>query len=443
MEYRGAGVAQCLDRRFALVGNGGFRSCAGAGAVRYADVTGVGDGAKTLVLDGSSGHTNSVYNISEGAGKVSISKRGDGIWALGGEVDVSGDVEVLGGTLVVRREPQRYTRYRFVLKEIAAENPDWSKDKTWTKTYGYWCFNEIALYNKDGIRQNFHLSACGNRAELAPGQAAFATDRSVTKNNAKMSIAYLFDGLREVKFEDGQSCWNGFVGYFDDKNPPNRDRKDSYVAVDMYLAADADTVTHYDVANSGIKPADAFGGRVASAFALYGSVDGVNWDRLSETEFDEIKVLPGSYNWLYGNDWFNDTAESEGTAKHTDGYKLAKTVPDRRFTVLDDIGTVTVANGAKLVFAGEDAPAISSLRLDAGAVGSISGFRFASGGTLELTGEVPRYGMEIALGLEGAGDISNIASWSVKIGGRVTSKKVRARPDGLVVADCGTIITVR
>ena len=446
MEYRGEDVAQCIDRKFALVGNGGFKSHPDAGAIRYADVTGVGEGSKMLVLDGNSACTNSLYNIRDGEGVVAISKRGAGVWELGGEIDVSGDVEVLGGTLIVRRAAPRYTRYRFVLKEIAAENPVLSKgyEDVWTKTYGYWCFNEIALYNQDGKRQNFHLAACSNRAALAPGQAAFATDRAVVKNEQKMSIAYLFDGFRKVVFDDGHEQWNGFAGYIDPYNPPNRNREDSYVGIDMYLTDDADVVTHYDVANSGIARSGSAGGRTASAFALYGSVDGINWDRLSESEYDEIAEVPAStYCWLYGPTGFNDNKDHLADTVHAQGWKLAKTVPDRKFKIMDDMGAVTVDNGGKLVFEGDSAPAISSLKLNAESSGAIAGFSFEENGTLELTGTVPKGGFKIPLDLSAAAGLANVSSWTVKVDGKTVRKDVRAKADGLSITDRGLVVTIR
>ena len=445
MEYRGSSPAQCLDRAFALVGQGGFVANSGAGVMRYANVTGEGEGARTFVLDGNSDLTNSVCNLRDGDGVISISKRGTGTWLLDGDVDVSGSVEVLGGTLIVRRPEQRYTRYRFTLKEIAAQNEKFAAmyGSTWTQTYGRWGMNEIGLFDKDGYRQNFHLQECANRAELSPGQAALATDRTVTKNDGRMSLSYIFDGVSNVALEDGNVVWNGFVAYIDQSNPPNRNKPDSWISIDMYLANDAHEISHYDINNMGLKYTDAYGGRTASAFALYGSVDGVNWDLLSG-ELDGPESLPsGNYYWLHSLKSLQAHDANIGT-KHTDGWKLSKTSPDREFAILGNMKDVTVANGGSLVFEGENAPVISSLKIAADATGSISGFNFKADCVVELTGEVPTDGnIEIGVDLTKSTGLSDTSAWKVKANNKFTARTVRVIKNRLLLANHGLTVTLR
>jgi hypothetical protein len=256
-----------------------------------------------------------------------------------------------------------------------------------------------------------------------------------------MVIDNLFDGVRVTE----SGVWSGFVGYVDQMNPPNRGKPETWVNIDMYLTNGAPVITHYDLANMGTGYNSKYldGGRTASAFALYGSVDGVNWELLGD-EFDEITEVPGStYRWLHSNKEYNNSYDPLPSTRHTDGWKLKKTMPERDFKVLDDIGAVRVANGASLMFAGSDAPVISTLKLDADASGSISGFAFAPGGTLELSGEVPEGGLELPVKLEGSSGLGNFATWLVKVNGKVCAKTVRASADGITVSDKGLILRIK
>jgi hypothetical protein len=172
-------------------------------------------------------------------------------------------------------------------------------------------------------------------------------------------------------------------------------------------------------------------------------VDGVNYDLLSEDEFDEITEVPaGTYYWLYRPKSYNDTSDPNPATVHTDGWRLAKTVPDRVFNVLDNLGSVTIANGAELEFEGEDAPEISKLKLDVNAQGSIKGFAFAAEGCLEIAGELPKEGATISLDLNEAENAANLSSWSVKVNGEITGKKLRAGKNGLEVYNRGLILKV-
>ena len=104
-----------------------------------------------------------------------------------------------------------------------------------------------------------------------------------------------------------------------------------------------------------------------------------------------------------------------------------------------------MANGATLKYEGapELAPVISHLKLDADATGVISGFSFAVGGLIELSGQAPS-DMPVAVNLSEAQNLHNVTSWAVKIGGKnKPNYRVRATAEGFAVVKRGLVLSVR
>lgn len=97
-----------------------------------------------------------------------------------------------------------------------------------------------------------------------------------------------------------------------------------------------------------------------------------------------------------------------------------------------------VANGATLKYEGssDGAPALSYIKLDIGATGSIDGFAFAQGGTFEID-EMPDANVSIAVSLPRSTNLSNVASWTVKVGEQNTRYRVKAREGGFTVMKKG------
>ena len=445
LSYAGSAAVNCLDRPSVLAGTGGFHQDAGAGLVRYMDVTAAGAGAKTLVLSGSSTAENAVYDVTNGAGVVSVRKEGAGTWILGGELDFSGSLDVLGGKLIIRRTPSRYTSYRLVVKEVAAENSTYSASyaSTWTSTWGNWAINEIGLYDADGKRVNIDLTAASSWAGLAAGQVVFAGTRPVEIEDAQKSIVDMFDDSGS----NPANKWNGVSARLDARAAPNRDKSETWATIEMKLKADANPVVQYDIC-SGYKKTSPYGGRSPSAVSLYGSADGVHWDLLGE-EFDEISALPETDSrWLKNGNAFSTGKERKGTI-HENGWMLKKTAPDRVWNVLDDVGAVTVANGAKLVFEGENPPELSSLAFDAASVatasGSIEGFALADAGSLDVKNLDPTAReVTLPIAFKDVEGVDGLSGWQLKVNGADSSKySVTADSNGIHLKKMGLILIFR
>ena len=438
LQYRGTDPAHCLDRPFALSGQGGFLSAAGAGEVLYAGITTASSEPATLVLDGPASTSGAVYNVTNGAGAVSVRKLGAGTWTMGGRLDFSGSLEVNGGTLVVRC-PAEYGWYRMVIKETAEHNPVLADaHKNWGNTWGYVCINEVALYDADGLRQNLDLVGAKDYRVLKPGEIAYSMSRPYSAESGK-----IIENLCDDSAQATNGAWNGVVMLLDDAVSPSRADPDHWISIDMRLPETARRITSYDVC-SGNSFVGTSGGRLPSAVALYGSVDGVIWDLLGE-EFDEIADITANnnYHWMKGNYALSGGAERSGVG-HTGGWILKKTVPDAQ-NVLRNLGPVTVANGAILKYEGalESAPEISHLKLDTGATGAISGFSFAAGGLIELSGQTSS-DISVAINLTEAQNLHNVSSWAVKINGKnKTNCRVRATAEGFAVEKRGFVLVVR
>ena len=150
---------QCTDRPFGLKGRGGF--AANDGLVKYANVFGVGDGERTLVLAGTNAFENEVHDVvdylegSTDTAMVSVEKNGTGTWVLSGDQKFSGSLTINGGKLIVRRAAQSYRRYRLMVMALACNDADFGGDPANTETRLH--LAEIGLYAADNSRQNLNL----------------------------------------------------------------------------------------------------------------------------------------------------------------------------------------------------------------------------------------------------------------------------------------------
>lgn len=440
MQYRGTGAVHCIDRPFALAGQGGFLSAEGAGPIHYAKVTTATSNPGTLVLDGPAATANAVYDVTDGAGVVSVRKEGAGTWTMGGRLDFSGSLEVNGGTLVVRC-PAQYSWYRFVIKEIGENNAALAEAHkgVWGNNWGYVCFNEVALYDDEGRRQNLDLVGVADHRDLKPKEIAYSMPLSYKLNDSGKIIENLCDDLSQAT----NGAWNGVVLVLDDLGTPSRTDTNHWISVDMRLSDTANRITSYDVC-SGNSFTGANGGRLPSAVALYGSVDGVFWDLLGD-EFDEIADIKSNsnYHWMKGNYDLTAGAEREG-AKHNGGWTLKKTVPTLQ-AVLPRLGTVTVDNGATLRYEGapECVPEISHVKLDENATGAISGFSFAAAGVFEVS-SLSSSSTVLPIDLSDADNLHNVSAWMVRVGGKdKSSYGVKATANGFVVQKNGLVVVVR
>ena len=448
-ESRTNSVQLCTDRPFGLKGRGGFR--ANCGEVRYANVFGATAGDATLVLDGTNAYENIVCDVSDGTkgGTVSVEKNGSGTWVLGGDQTFTGTLTVNGGTLIVRRPAQAYRRYRLLIKEIVDNNEALLERRgttpgTGTKNVS---FAEVGLWDEDNRRVNMNLAYNPDYRTLQPGQCAWGWSLRMSGTTAELTTTLLFDGNRYTMVNGSKiygAVNNSFIAYGSGVTNPGARQSDplTWIPLDMYLADGEKPVHHFDVFTG-----DTAGllGQVPAVFQLLASVDGIHWDEVSDNKTYEhsntkyVWLSTGLGGSIRNNDIGDLNSPDTATFNRADGWTTTKTAPTKVFSLLENIGPVTVANGATLKYEGSaaGAPTLSSLKFATGATGSIDGFAFAQKGTFEID-EMPESSVSIAVTLPNSTGLSNFGSWDVEVGGAIKAGcRVAATEAGFTITKKG------
>ena len=451
MECKTNLAQQCTDRPFGLKGRGGF--VANLGIVKYANVFGIGEGEKTLVLDGTNTLGCEVHDIADHLAEsadtavVSVEKSGSGTWVLGGDQTFTGSLTVNGGTLIVRRPEQIYRRYRLMFMDTLLRNNNVIN------------INEIGLFASDGKSQTMNLKRATSYADMKPGECAPGWNRVYVSNYGTGpfdSFELLFDGCRYVSYNNDKGelakTWHAHNGGYRyapqtaSQYNPNLDDPHTWIPIDMYLSADAQPIDHYD-AQTAIGSGTP--GNYPSACQLFASVDGIHWDAVSET--NTATTSSSTYSWLstgLTGGLTDDTTVPfvpKTSYSRNAGFKTTKTAPTKVFSLLENVGPVTVANGATLKYEGaaDGAPALSQVKLAADATGSIDGFAFAEDGTFEIDA-MPQGSVSVGVTLPNAKDLANVAKWQVKVGNVLKPNyRVKATADGFTVTKSGLMLYVR
>ena len=451
MECKTNLAQQCTDRPFGLKGRGGF--VANLGLVKYANVFGVGAGEKTLVLDGTNTLGSEVHDIADhlagsaDTATVSVEKNGSGTWVLGGDQTFSGSLTVNGGTLIVRRPEQTYRRYRLMFMDMLSPNNNVIN------------INEIGLFASDGKSQTMNLKRATSYADMKPGECAPGWNRVYVSNYGTGPFdpfERMFDGCRYVSYNNDAGeltkVWHAHNGGYryapqtTKQYNPKLDDSHTWIPIDIYLSADAQPIDHYD-AQTAIGSGNP--GNYPSACQLFASVDGIHWDAVSET--NTATTSSSTYSWLstgLTGGLTDDTTVPfvpKASYSRNAGFKTTKTAPTKVFSLLENVGAVTVANGATLKYEGaaDGAPALSQVKLAAGATGSIDGFAFAEEGTFEIDA-MDAGSVSVAVALPNATGLGNVANWQVKVGGVLKPKySVKATEDGFTVDKSGLAIIFR
>ena len=436
----------CTDRPFGLKGKGGFRAT--TTPVKYANIFGVGSGAKTLVLDGACATESAVYDIADhkaggDTSTVGVEKNGTGTWVLGGDLTFSGPITVNGGTLIVRRPAHKYTWYRLMVRNMFKAN------------YQVVNINELGLFASDNKPQNLGLTHGASFVTLQPGECAAGWHREYNRNYTTPPDPFeqMFDGRRYCAYGESGKSWHALNGGFrypwksysngaNELNPTNSNPM-SWIPIDMRLADDALPIDHYDIQTAVASTVNP--GNVPNEVQLLASMDGIHWDEASAVN---ASIASGStYAWLSTGTTGGLADGGTGINNYTRsaGWKLTNSAPTKVFSMLENAGPVTVANGATLKYEGDaaGAPTLSQVTLAAGATGSIDGFAFSENGTFEIDAMNDSV-VSVAVTLPNAQGLGNVAKWSVKVGGETKSRyRVIAKANGFILSRGGITINFR
>ena len=421
LEYVGTKDEYCSERNIWLYGDGAFINN-GTSKIRFRGVSSIAEGESPssrgviFTVGGASTAENEILNITDSVERpVSVVKDGAGTWILGGEQSFRGKLDIKAGKLILRR-PEKYTWFRWTLT---------SKDNQENFTNGnsdYYQMQEFALFDKDGIRQNCFLVTNSAYASLQPGQVAYGTDKIAKVSAADRDLHRLFDDVKDSASGDTYG-WHALMRPPNDTSnlqKPVRDNRLSWIPIVMRLPDNANEIKSYDV----LYYHASTHARSVTSYFVDGSVDGVNWDRLSTV--DTVNV-DDTNKWQYRG---TKKDGEERNKPHEKGCEI-DSAPKELFDVLNNVKSVSVDRGAELEFDGDIAiPALSFDYAVGG--GTFTNCKFAEGNGFVDIVNADEAGVEIDFGwtFNGCTGVANIAQWGVKVDGVDSVRYSLAIKDG-------------
>ena len=446
LEFNGSASCKSTTRPMLMTGEGHLRANGVDGAALAFGGVRAASGEKTLVIDGTNTADNTIMDVADGDGVLSLVKDGPGTWVLSGDHTFSGDLAVKGGTLKVPgSRPFRYFRVTF-----------W--DNVFNHPSGSYV-KEFGMYAADGTRLNSGLALRQQAGTTI--NAAYTITAGAATNLLAGEIA-----MDHIPGVTANSFW--WYG----NNPPDKlcDKTSDYMqfmntlyskkyAVSMRLADDAKELAYVDFvqssANYDPNRQHPNARQTASAFRVEGSLDGLSWTELVVTNSlcDYENGVPkerGSNKWFFSESGKDVDAAPEDRSDVGAGEGLALTTPARRIVegdMLTNVRSVSVDYGATLEYDGEyDRPEISRLKVDATkGCGTITGFVFATDMTVDVT-DIPAgaKSLELPANLSGVANFDDVATWTfLKDGVATTRYHFELSKTGLKINSDGCMIIVR
>ena len=432
LEYTGTNSSYCITRPFVLDGDARLKNSTThrfwTGKVRSRSA-----GAKTLTLDGDGANTNLVADITDaGAGAISLAKEGAGTWIVSGTNDIRGDIAVKAGTLVLQNiNGQKHTWHKWVIRSnwsnILDPGPTFANNRRYTIFV-----QEFGLFDANGDRVNLNLGYCADYTDLEPGQAAFSTPQharygTIYQNEALEGWFKGTEGSSNIQYFYLKPGYQGAQGILPDD-------PFTWRSVTMRLADDAADAVSWDFANRyKSTDSDENPGAGIRSSTLYGSANGVDWEVLDSA--DEVPLRTSANQWAF---------DGRGvTGSHTNCNTIAAHVQNAYPFLGNMAGALSVASGATLVCEGA-ATTFSRLKLDASGAGTIRGATFAENGELSVENVQPDDSLVFAGLFDGCSAEANIAGWTIRENGAVTSRRTASVRGGtLRILRKGLLISIK
>ncbi len=419
LEYIGTNLWDnaASTRPVAVTGQGGRIVSSVAGrriGIKGAMAANAGGG--TLILDGA-GTTNYLYDAADGHGTLSIAKEGTGTWVLAGDQTFGGKLDVKGGELVVSSTlGTKYSWYRLTVKRTVGVVLGETTDPQIR-------MNELGLFDELGNRLNLGLAMTDGYTIPSIGQACHW-------RWARTSfIGNLFDQNLNPSYGEGK--------VFSMNATPYPDQPNTWVQVVMRLPESTVEAVSYDICSNMANDNKW----EPNAWTMEASADGVFWDTVANVTSNDL---------VYAKQhWISDDSAFAKNARHTpsnpnfvfgldNGKSLIEAAPSQLANA-----TVSVANGA--VLRAEGSVSISSVEVDVSKpAGTIDGFNFASGGTLNIVGDADLSGrIVLPVNIVNASGTQNISSWTATANGHRAAGKLAFEDGDLVFTQLGTTIIMR
>ncbi len=434
LSYVGEKALDLDTRAIALSGSGRLRNATGL-PFAWTGITSSGEGNHALHLDGE-GSENRVISVTNGLGKITVVKEGTGTWTLDGDIDVS-RLESRNGVLDVHlRRDWKY--YRFNIKKV------------WGSEQGYhdMLFNYLAFFDANkNCRSSglvYNKKANGKIENLSYGEVAYCSDTYKEGDNGTRTLSNAF-------IDDTSSNWN--CCQVDSENKTiniDPDNESTWVRIYMRLIPGA-PVASYDLRSAtrstgttgnGNKNTWGVDNRMPKAWSLEGSMDGVEWELLSENEDVVDKVVEYGVSHHYtasANLWMSTKDKQKSTGYEVEQVEITEGIK------MSSVESVAVSGGGTLLV--DATLGTSGLCVDfASASGVIDGVSFNEEGVIEIKNyESGKTRMEIGIDFNNCSGVANFANWAIKENGRITSKKklVAASNGRLYVVSGGMTVIVR
>lgn len=415
-EFVGVNDSLCADRPVALRGTGATIRANGTGVL---DLSGVdiakNGGDVTLVLDGTNtaGCTLREVTDNDSAGKLSVVKRGAGVWRLAGNQTFRGAMKAEAGTLVLRKNPF-YRWYRFTITGQ-------------TQIANLRCLiRELAFYDVHGNRQDLGIVCDLPSEPMKDGSKYYhSVDyRALLPGHAVVSEGLNYLGTSTERFESTEYIDK----LFDDANASwrcNTYETSGNASLVVRFADSANEIRAFDICYYKAASANM------TACRLEASTDGEDWTVLTNVT-DFANAATGC--WTAQNEEFVPGAVRPGK-----GYPIAGHVSES-VSQFDSVDSLAVAPGATL--AGEGDMELSELTLDVSGVkdGVIRGIRFAKDGVIHLTGPLPSGGVVLPYVFENVDGLDSLANWKLKRAGTNRDCGTLKVEDGRLVACANGLI---
>jgi autotransporter-associated beta strand protein len=425
-ELVGTNNVLCYDRPAVLRGNATIKNSSSDSegnpkAFRFSGISSIVQNDVELTLDGA-GEENVVSCVSEnGTGRISLCKKGSGVWTLSGTNSFTGTLRVKEGRMVVKSEKKPYEWFRFTVRSCRIN------DVGYTPAEPSLAFALLGIFDSDGNRLNGGLTRCREYTEVKPGEFAYWQHGRNFIEPSGWECEKLFCDTRSnglvCKWKNAQGAYVPVIG---------TDRS-TWVSLVMRLPSDAGAVDSYDFTSAW---ATDWVDRQPKSWVMEGSRDGLLWDELHSVEDGGEKA---AYRWYSTG---KEMKKDDSAANHTGGFKIGG-VATSFGTVLDPSASIRVDEGSQLVADGEID--VGGLVVDANGAGVVDGFSFLPNGTLNVL-NMPKSGMAILPGTyRNVSGFSHVGNWTLEIDGAAASKHSISVSDGgvLRIVPVGFRFTVR
>lgn len=440
--YIGTENAQVTNRAIAVQGNAAI-GVVNARRLRWFDVRSSGAGGRTLALESEAGTVGDLYDIvdSEDA-PISVEKRGNGTWRLGGRQTLHGGVAVKSGSLIVENAASgsAYKWFRFIVKETSAtcaRYPAMNDPNCRTVAIG-----EISLSSADGIRCSFGLADAPSELEIEPGTCQFGCTNMIYAPYKASSAACYFDNVKP----DSAGNYGNICRVELKRQPRLDDESTWWPAAVMRLPDDTPEIVAWDFVMT-MNQSATHGSRAyqVTAARLEGSTDGVHWETVGEK--DDIAVpTKGEYYWASTDEpWQGGDTPQVRRLSDGKGWALSRTTAARATAPWTVLSSVSVSSGAALRFNGVK-PTISRLNVDRSVgVGVIENAVIGSGCSLDVVGvDDADYETFIPAAFENVEGLENAAGWNVTFDGEGRGDlRVSVSKSGIRIRKTGLKITIR